>query len=182
MKQLKRHHSSFGFTLAELLIALSIWGIISAFTVSKVVSSYQQSADKAKMKENVSVVLNLLYSAINTGVLPIGSHTCGTGSYFNVGLLEPSLNYTKKEVPPVIPWGIEWTLNNGSTLWASTGWYVDFVIDINGPEQGSNTDGEDLLRLSVNDSSSTCQLWMPQGRVVPLTSASLILYEALFKG
>lgn len=45
-----------GFTLAELLIALAILGVIAAFTIPKVLQSQQGQAYKAAAKEAASII------------------------------------------------------------------------------------------------------------------------------
>ena len=45
-----------GFTLAELLIALAILGVIATFTIPKVLQSQQSSKDKSATKEAVAMV------------------------------------------------------------------------------------------------------------------------------
>jgi prepilin-type N-terminal cleavage/methylation domain-containing protein len=50
-----------GFTLSELLVALSVLSIISTFTLVKVVSANQVQQNKAKFKELYSTLSNIVY-------------------------------------------------------------------------------------------------------------------------
>lgn len=45
-----------GFTLAELLIALGILGVLATFTIPKVLMANQTSAYNAKAKETIAMV------------------------------------------------------------------------------------------------------------------------------
>lgn len=45
-----------GFTLAELLIALAILGVIATFTIPKIILTQQSSSNTAKVKETASAV------------------------------------------------------------------------------------------------------------------------------
>lgn len=45
-----------GFTLAELLIALAILGVIATFTIPKIIMTQQSSSNTAKVKEAASAV------------------------------------------------------------------------------------------------------------------------------
>ncbi|MDX2085002.1 MAG: type II secretion system protein [Candidatus Melainabacteria bacterium] len=58
-----------GFTLAELLIALAILGVIATFTVPKVLQSSTAHGFNAKAKETASAISALLLSKKNTGVI-----------------------------------------------------------------------------------------------------------------
>lgn len=73
-----------GFTLAELLIALAILGVIATFTIPKVLNSQQNGKFKAIAKEDMSVVS----AAYQQYVLTNGYNA-------NIGLkdLTPYMNY-----------------------------------------------------------------------------------------
>jgi prepilin-type N-terminal cleavage/methylation domain-containing protein len=75
-----------GFTLAELLIALAILGVIGTFTIPKVLSAQQSSRDRAIAKETIAAIVNV-YSAYKMTNLPSAS--------FSTKDLTPYLNYIK---------------------------------------------------------------------------------------
>jgi prepilin-type N-terminal cleavage/methylation domain-containing protein len=57
-----------GFTLAELLIALAILGVIATFTIPKVLVAQQSTKDKAVAKEAIAAIVGAYqaYGASNT--------------------------------------------------------------------------------------------------------------------
>ena len=74
----------FGFTLAELLIALLVLGVIATFTIPKVLSSQQSNEWKSSAKETVSMVAEayVAYKANNT-----------PATSFSLAQLTPYMNY-----------------------------------------------------------------------------------------
>lgn len=52
-----------GFTLAELLIALGILGVIAAFTIPKILSATGQAQNTAALRDTVSILEQTWYSA-----------------------------------------------------------------------------------------------------------------------
>jgi len=76
--------SSQGFTLAELLIALTILGEISAFTIPKIISAQQNQMNMAKTKETIGM-LSAAYQQVQLS----GAVTSAT----TADSLAPYLNY-----------------------------------------------------------------------------------------
>jgi prepilin-type N-terminal cleavage/methylation domain-containing protein len=58
-----------GFTLAEILVALSIIGLIAAFTIPKFVSSTDSQKRKAVIREAYSTVSESLYTGMQDGLV-----------------------------------------------------------------------------------------------------------------
>ena len=56
-----------GFTLAELLIALVILGLIATFTIPKVLQSQQNAQYKSSAKEVASMISGAYQAALSTG-------------------------------------------------------------------------------------------------------------------
>jgi prepilin-type N-terminal cleavage/methylation domain-containing protein len=81
------------FTLAELLIALAILGVIATFTIPKVLQSQQDGKYKAMAKE-VAAMISGSYDAYRLKNAP----TSATGP---VDLL-PYMNYVKKDTTSVV--------------------------------------------------------------------------------
>ena len=57
----------FGFTLAELLIALLILGVVATFTIPKVLQSQANSQKKAVFRETLAVVAQLTEARAKNG-------------------------------------------------------------------------------------------------------------------
>lgn len=60
-----------GFTLAELLIALTILGVIATFTIPKILSSQQDGKLKAIAKETAAAMEQVIYNGRLTGEFKI---------------------------------------------------------------------------------------------------------------
>ncbi|MFM7390680.1 MAG: type II secretion system protein, partial [Vampirovibrionales bacterium] len=56
-----------GFTLSELLISLAVLGLISALTLPSIFNSVSQSQHKAKMKETIQVLQDVMYTGYMNG-------------------------------------------------------------------------------------------------------------------
>lgn len=83
----------FGFTLAELLIALAILGTISTFTIPKVLNAQQDGRYKAIAKEAIAAVSGA-YAAYSLSNTPTGATKAKD--------LIPYLNYVKYRTDLVI--------------------------------------------------------------------------------
>lgn len=91
-----------GFTLAELLIALGILGVIAVFTIPKILVSQARSASNAKVKEAAAMISSAyeIYRRRNT----VTANT-------EIDDLVPYLNYVKmhtssEEIDQPYSWGI----------------------------------------------------------------------------
>src|SRR5688572_255419 len=58
-----------GFTLAELLIALGILGVIATFTIPKVLQNQQSSEKKAVFRETIAALSDITYTGNISGEL-----------------------------------------------------------------------------------------------------------------
>jgi prepilin-type N-terminal cleavage/methylation domain-containing protein len=146
----KRH---FGFTLAELLIALAILGEIATFTIPKILTSQQSAASRAKAKEAAGMIAETyqLYKMNNT--VTSSTTPLAIVQYMNYVRLETnsqidfmpgnsSINCDSGS-PCVV-------LHNGGLLyaqnWVSFGGTnatnaVEFVFDPDGVYSGTTADG-----------------------------------------
>ncbi len=68
-----------GFTLAELLIALAILGVIVTFTVPKILGGQSNAQKKAVFRESVAALSQIMYLATLYGTAS-GSYWLGSGS------------------------------------------------------------------------------------------------------
>ncbi|MEB3286218.1 MAG: type II secretion system protein [Vampirovibrionales bacterium] len=56
-----------GFTLAELLIALVILGVIATFTIPKILTAQANAQRESVLKETIAMMSNLVYEGYLTG-------------------------------------------------------------------------------------------------------------------
>jgi prepilin-type N-terminal cleavage/methylation domain-containing protein len=86
-----------GFTLAELLIALMILGVISTFAIPKIITTQQMMANNAKAKEVIATISGAYQAAQSNGII--------TGSSKATDLL-PYMNYLSIDTSSQIDWPV----------------------------------------------------------------------------
>ncbi len=108
-----------GFTLAELLIALAILGVITTFTIPKVLSSQQNAKDLATAKEVAGMLSGAYQQYANRN---------GISTSTGMRDLTPYMNYVSVDTTSTIDtsphWNTAWScgtyiclrLHNGGTL------------------------------------------------------------------
>lgn len=145
-------HRHPAFTLAELLIALAILGVIAVFTIPKVLQSQQDSRFRAIAKETAASVSSAYQS-----------YLMDNGSALNMrpGYLTPYLNYVRIDTTTVIDneWGASSrtcggagipciVLHNGAILFLDNGTIftgtastnaIQMLLDPDGTYSGSTT-------------------------------------------
>lgn len=100
----------FGFTLAELLIALAILGVIATFTIPKILQAQSDSRKSAIVKETAATIASL-YQEYKTNNTVTGTTSMGTIML----AIEPKMNYIKRISPAIWsnafddPLGDPWT-------------------------------------------------------------------------
>lgn len=138
-----------GFTLAELLIALAILGVIATFTIPKILSSQQNGKDIATAKEVAATITGAYQQAKLAGIVTSTTKPSDLTPYINyIGLdtsgtlidAPPSADSsTCNSSNPCI------TLHNGGALWfndarnfggTSTLNAIEFRFD---PDSANNT-------------------------------------------
>lgn len=116
-----------GFTLAELLIALAILGIIATFTIPKLLASQQSQQRIAQTKEAASMISGAFQVAKQKGLINANSLPSDLTPYMNYVAL-----VTDGTVIDSIPSGANTTctagnpcikLHNGGMLWFQN-WYM----------------------------------------------------------
>jgi prepilin-type N-terminal cleavage/methylation domain-containing protein len=79
-----------GFTLAELLMALAILGVIATFTIPNVLNTFGNQTIKANGKAAISTLSAVLYEGCSNGKIKV------TTNYFQLtDYLKTKLNYTR---------------------------------------------------------------------------------------
>ncbi|HEY9746586.1 MAG TPA: type II secretion system protein [Oculatellaceae cyanobacterium] len=153
------------FTLAELLIALGILGVIATFAIPKVLSSQQDSKKKAVLQETIS--------ALNAAFTPaclrkeVSDANFGTfiRTHINAVKVCPGNSITQGcwPDPDLAGQGIQpgLVMHNGAMVAGldndDGGTGMDtLIIDWNG-EEGPNTQGQDrlVLRAPFDNTSTT---------------------------
>lgn len=162
-----------GFTLAELLIALTILGVITTFTIPKILASQQDGQRNAVLKESIATLDSTLYNLTitdtvtdNTDLLPLvqskinyvklcSSNTpiadgCWYASMGNPGLQNTNyVSFTLSNGAYILG------LGNGTNSTLLTGKYTQYAIDWNGPA-GPNLEGYDQIYLQYCYDETAC--------------------------
>lgn len=129
-RYLMRHcaKSSKGFTLAELLIALAILGVIATFTIPKILGSSQNGQNTAIFKEAMSMVSGAMQTELLSNGVAITDTTAAD--------LAQHMNYVSMASAAGV---ITLNLHNGGQLaytaaedWDATTDYMAFTIDPDG--------------------------------------------------
>jgi Tfp pilus assembly protein FimT len=187
------------FSLAELLISLSIWGLISSFSIAKVINVQQSQKTKAVLKETVATLASIIQQGIqdetlvgtsmstyvlnNVNAVKICTSNSGSQGCWNNSIQGTS---TGEEAEP------GFILANGATVVgvANTATNIAAVlIDANGT-QGPNQPGEDQLHLGICIGPANCTTLFYNGSTRPSRPGSVgpvgtwqsnVLYDSLFK-
>ena len=152
-----------GFTLAELLIALSILGVIAAFTIPKVLQSQQDERKRAITKEVMATLSQALQAARLDGTLTNTMTASSLTPYMNyTAVLAAGTTFDERPnyLGPTFTCaasscirlhnGAVLTPMNGSTFISNattcaTNGYVDYTLDADGTYTGT----ADSIRLRL---------------------------------
>ena len=176
-----------GFTLAELLIALAILGVMATFTIPKILAANAEQQKKAVFKETIAALSAITVDASqNLSVV-----RSDVKDFFR-----QRLNYTKIFSTNVLTEGCwsaagnadAYLLANGAAITDINGGAIaqdreTIEIDWDGPLKGANTLGDDKLSLVLCFAATYCNTVRgasQAGAVGPNNGASIALWTSIF--
>lgn len=175
----------FGFTLAELLIAVAILGEIATFTIPKIISSQQNGQRKTVFRETLATISALSAAAGRDGSIV---DTTSEKNYFR-----NNLNYVKlcdTDVYTQGCWGVAaggnedgYVLPNGASIISINGAVLPeetVTIDWNGPAP-PNVGGDDQLHFRICLRGNCTNAKLPGNIYIVPASSSEPLYNAIFQ-
>ncbi|NLF82806.1 MAG: type II secretion system protein [Candidatus Gastranaerophilales bacterium] len=156
-----------GFTLAEVLITLSIIGVVAALTVPTLVRNYEDAANAAKAKKVYSEIANAwkLYLSDNGGS-PVGTFSTRSGlqetflkKYFKYTILTSygdGTALTAKALNGGAPLSIDTGITTSDGIFIGI-YYAEgackpngcatLIVDLNGKSKGPNRFGYDIYSI-----------------------------------
>ncbi len=160
---------SSGFTLAELLIALAILGVIATFTIPKILTSQQNAENAAKTKEAIATVSGAYQLAQSAGTVSSATKSADLTPYINYvsvdaastidGTATATVSCATRTCLRLHNGGTLGLLNNESFSGTGTTNGVWFVFDPDGTANSSKGVGFFLFyngRLSSFGSAGSC--------------------------
>ena len=157
---------SFGFTLAELLIAMVILGVIATFTIPKILQTQQDNQRKAVFRETYASISSLINQGRQQGIDPatmrgyIASHlnfvkicpnNLTTDGCWNAAIQGTWPNYSDNAGGILHNGAVLGNIQNDGCCYMGTpgAWCAATLVDWNGVN-GPNTDGNDIVGLIYN--------------------------------
>lgn len=155
----------FGFTLSELLVALGILGVISAFAIPKLIQGTSRSETVAKLKDAMNILETAWYNAKTQGNYAVGSPLyntiasqvnaltvsadsppAGTGCFTSIGFVTfaGGLTIAGLDARTVLLEDLGADVSPGDTLTRNNLLNNEICIDVNG-RTGPNTPGGDVF-------------------------------------
>jgi len=143
-----------GFTLAEVLITMSIIGIVAALTMPTLTANTRKKETTARLKKFYSMMQQALISSeLENGMMQdwrigTGTNYESTKAFFDK-YLGPYLKYTSVKQNPVSTTQTLVLLNDGSSFTIFRGSCWDIIYDVNGPNKKPNLEGADIFRFLI---------------------------------
>ncbi len=181
----------YGFTLAELLIALAILGVIATFSIPKILNAQQNQQKNAIFKESIGAISAAVYNycvmqpaninQYDFMISQVNTVTQCPNNAYSEGC-SPSSTLGEQTGPGFI-------LANGASIAGidriilPANYTNGFVIDWNGLNP-PNVDGDDQMRLGLNFSSTIP--WSYSGVTIrpctvgPINPSSITLFNQVF--
>jgi len=171
-----------GFTLAELLVALMILGIIATFTIPKILYSSQQQKKIATFKEVISTVSDLAYMANLKGDTTYLTSNINAIKVCSSNAVTQGCWTQTDDVGAGESTEPGYILHNGATV-AGFNTFTGangIIVDWNGPD-GPNTRGDDQIYLWVcYDQGNGCWTTYHAGNVWGHDGTDQTYYQTLF--
>ncbi len=144
-------NKNFGFTLAELLIALAILGAIATFTIPKILVAQQDSKNNAIAKEAASAMSEAFQKHQLSGLVTTGTRVTHLTQYLNYVGVDTVSTIDNVQTAGSVPCAGSHPcirLASGAVIRCSTGTFVgtettnaiSFLVDPDGSYSGT-TDG-----------------------------------------
>lgn len=182
-----------GFTLAELLLALAIMGVIAMFTIPKILASVTQNNKAGIFKEAIATMSQVVYNGNLTREIQMPDAELYILSHINaVKICNSDSTAEGCYSAAFTPYGPEVNspgviLHNGAAIigidggWdAGTNQYEDgLFIDWNGDDP-PNTHGDDQLWLKICYGPNTCLNNIRPSLMMPFDPPSEQLYADIF--
>jgi prepilin-type N-terminal cleavage/methylation domain-containing protein len=175
----------YGFSLAELLIAVAILGEIATFTIPKLISAQQMGKRQMVLKQTVSMLSDLTYR----GYLMKQMSGSYNGTYYidNVNALKVCSNNSSTEgcwshtAPSTENVEPGFVLHNGAVVAgfnnvAEVWGYNGIIMDWNGAT-GPNLEGDDQITFIYYYNNNSGR----GGTLIPYGAASTSLYKSIFQ-
>ena len=168
------------FTLSEVLITLTIIGVIAAITVPVVQANYRRQAASGKILKFYSTMNQVVIKAKAAGndwedwadtATTSGDSTSATTKSFVETYLLPYIVYYKYETSGSQTWVY---LNDGTYFYTYKGGCLDFIFDTNGSKK-PNKEGRDRFRFLYCPYSNTA--WIASGKIIPYQKATMTTRE-----
>lgn len=147
-----RSHHPQGFTLAELLISLAILGVIATFTIPKILTTQQDSRNKAIVKEVISSMSGALETHRNAGLLSPTTSTSTLFQYINYARADNSaFTFDSRQTQGTVANDGRTAIrfHNGALLWPGAATFggtattnvISFLLDPDGQVTDGTTNG-----------------------------------------
>lgn len=147
-----------GFTLAELLIALALLGIISAFTIPKVLQSSAQQETNAKLRETVATLENAWYglrasnsigygSSLYENLAPVLNTISGEDNRVDLGN-GPYVSMPAHPCATTAEWNDGWVQFSNGVIVSGLRW--DFMDNLPPLDPSHDSAGNHILCIDVN--------------------------------
>jgi prepilin-type N-terminal cleavage/methylation domain-containing protein len=184
------HHTSplkrKGFTLSELLVSLSVLGLIAALTLPSVFKSVKASKERAVWKETINALSTALRAGVDSGEI---TDTYSTVAYFKTHLVASEIrNSACPDAQPYPATTVCFRFHNGAVMNMIGGGHEFLYLDVNGAE-GPNSGGVDRISLNWNPTQITGYApfgsrqnpWpIRPGEILPSWNSDVALYKKIY--